>query len=120
MNIRHLHKLLLSSFALDSHADEFEEVRPPTLVLTGTMVSTGHLPKFEEEAYHLERDDLWRHDGQLGHGRRSPCGGGGGDRDRLLRNVRRRMAPCCPAPPHAHDFNLIDRQLRLSLYASAD
>ena len=49
----------LSSYALDSHADEFEEVRPPTLVLTATMVSTGHLPKFEEEAYHLERDDLW-------------------------------------------------------------
>jgi seryl-tRNA synthetase len=23
------------------------------------MVSTGHLPKFEEDAYHLERDDLW-------------------------------------------------------------
>jgi seryl-tRNA synthetase len=49
----------LTSFALDSHSDEFEEVRPPTLVLTATMVSTGHLPKFEEEAYHLERDDLW-------------------------------------------------------------
>jgi seryl-tRNA synthetase len=49
----------LTAFALDSHADEFEEVRPPTLVLTETMVSTGHLPKFEEEAYHLERDDLW-------------------------------------------------------------
>jgi seryl-tRNA synthetase len=49
----------LSSFALDSHADEFEEVRPPTLVLTATMESTGHLPKFEEDAYHLERDDLW-------------------------------------------------------------
>ncbi len=49
----------LTSFALDSHADEFEEVRPPTLVLTETMVSTGHLPKFEEEAYHLERDGLW-------------------------------------------------------------
>ena len=49
----------LTSYALDSHSDEFEEVRPPTLVLTGTMVSTGHLPKFEEEAYHLERDDLW-------------------------------------------------------------
>ncbi len=49
----------LSSFALDSHADQFEEVRPPTMVLTETMVSTGHLPKFEEEAYHLERDDLW-------------------------------------------------------------
>ena len=49
----------LTSFALDSHSDEFEEVRPPTMVLTATMVSTGHLPKFEEEAYHLERDDLW-------------------------------------------------------------
>ncbi len=49
----------LSAFALDSHADDFEEVRPPTMVLTETMVSTGHLPKFEEEAYHLERDDLW-------------------------------------------------------------
>ena len=49
----------LTSFALDRHADAFEEVRPPTLVLTETMVSTGHLPKFEEDAYHIERDDLW-------------------------------------------------------------
>jgi seryl-tRNA synthetase len=49
----------LTSFALDCHSDEFEEVRPPTMVLTETMVSTGHLPKFEEDAYHLERDDLW-------------------------------------------------------------
>jgi seryl-tRNA synthetase len=23
------------------------------------MISTGHLPKFEDEAYHVERDDLW-------------------------------------------------------------
>jgi seryl-tRNA synthetase len=49
----------LTSLALDSHTDQFEEVRPPTLVLTDTMVSTGHLPKFEEDAYHVERDDLW-------------------------------------------------------------
>jgi seryl-tRNA synthetase len=49
----------LTSYALDSHADEFEEIRPPTMVLTETMVSTGHLPKFEEDAYHIERDDLW-------------------------------------------------------------
>ena len=34
-------------------------MRPPTLVLTDTMVSTGHLPKFVDEAYHIERDDLW-------------------------------------------------------------
>jgi seryl-tRNA synthetase len=49
----------LGAFALDRHAEAFEEVRPPTLVRTETMVSTGHLPKFADEAYHLERDDLW-------------------------------------------------------------
>ena len=49
----------LTSFALDCHADAFEEIRPPTMVLTETMESTGHLPKFEEDAYHIERDDLW-------------------------------------------------------------
>jgi seryl-tRNA synthetase len=49
----------LTSFALDSHSDAFTEVRPPTLVKTETMVSTGHLPKFADEAYHVERDDLW-------------------------------------------------------------
>ncbi|HYA69365.1 MAG TPA: serine--tRNA ligase, partial [Acidimicrobiales bacterium] len=49
----------LTAFALDRHADAFEEVRPPTLVRTETMVSTGHLPKFSDEAYHIERDDLW-------------------------------------------------------------
>ena len=49
----------LTSFALDRHRDAYEEVRPPTLVLTDTMVSTGHLPKFVDEAYHVERDDLW-------------------------------------------------------------
>jgi seryl-tRNA synthetase len=49
----------LTTFALDHHTDDFEEVRPPTLVRTDTMVSTGHLPKFADEAYHLERDDLW-------------------------------------------------------------
>ncbi len=49
----------LSYFALDAHSDAFEEIRPPTLVRTATMVSTGHLPKFEEDAYRLERDDLY-------------------------------------------------------------
>jgi seryl-tRNA synthetase len=49
----------LCQVALDRNADAFEEVRPPTLVRTDTMVSTGQLPKFEEDAYHLERDDLW-------------------------------------------------------------
>ncbi|MDQ6927732.1 MAG: serine--tRNA ligase [Actinomycetota bacterium] len=49
----------LCQLALDRNADAFEEIRPPTLVRTDTMVSTGHLPKFSDEAYHVERDDLW-------------------------------------------------------------
>jgi len=49
----------LCQLGLDLNADAFEEVRPPTLVRTETMVSTGHLPNFAEDAYHLERDDLW-------------------------------------------------------------
>ncbi len=49
----------LCQVALDRNADAFEEVRPPTVVLTDTMISTGHLPKFIDDAYHLERDDLW-------------------------------------------------------------
>jgi len=49
----------LCQLALDRNADAYEEIRPPSLVRTDTMVSTGHLPKFAEEGYHLERDDLW-------------------------------------------------------------
>jgi len=45
--------------SLDRNVDAYEELRPPTLVRTDTMIATGHLPKFEEEAYHMERDDLW-------------------------------------------------------------
>lgn len=49
----------LIQLGLDRNADAFEEIRPPTLVRTETMVSTGHLPKFVDDAYHVERDDLW-------------------------------------------------------------
>ncbi len=49
----------LTSWAIDSHSDAFEEVRPPSFVKTETMISTGHLPKFAEDAFHMERDDLW-------------------------------------------------------------
>ena len=49
----------LCQLAIDRNADAFEEVRPPTVVRTATMVSTGHLPKFVDEAYHVDRDDLW-------------------------------------------------------------
>tara|TARA_Y100000294_G_scaffold102320_1_gene95063 strand:- start:1415 stop:2704 length:1290 start_codon:yes stop_codon:yes gene_type:complete len=49
----------LCQYGLDRNADAYREMRPPTLVRTETMVSTGHLPRFEDDAYHLERDDLW-------------------------------------------------------------
>ena len=49
----------LCQYALDQNADAFEEVRPPTLVTTGTLTATGQLPKFADDAYAIERDDLW-------------------------------------------------------------
>lgn len=54
----HLLRALIS-YGLDRNRDAFEEVRPPTVVKTETMIGTGHLPKFADDAYHLERDDLW-------------------------------------------------------------
>jgi len=49
----------LCQLALDRNSDRFEEIRPPSLVLTSTLTATGQLPKFADDAYHLERDDLW-------------------------------------------------------------
>jgi seryl-tRNA synthetase len=49
----------LCQLALDRNADAFEEVRPPSLVLTSTLEATGQLPKFADDAYHVERDGLW-------------------------------------------------------------
>jgi seryl-tRNA synthetase len=49
----------LCQLALDRNADAYEEIRPPTLVRRETMEASGQLPKFEEDAYHIEKDDLW-------------------------------------------------------------
>jgi len=49
----------LCQLALDRNADAFEEIRPPSLARTDTLVATGQLPKFADDAYHIERDDLW-------------------------------------------------------------
>jgi len=49
----------LCQYALDRNADAFEELRPPSLVLSSTLTATGQLPKFADDAYQLERDDLW-------------------------------------------------------------
>jgi seryl-tRNA synthetase len=49
----------LCQLALDRNADAFEEIRPPTLVTTATLTATGQLPKFADDAFAVERDDLW-------------------------------------------------------------
>jgi seryl-tRNA synthetase len=49
----------LCQLALDRNADAYEEIRPPTLVRRETMEASGQLPKFADDAYHIERDDLW-------------------------------------------------------------
>jgi seryl-tRNA synthetase len=49
----------LCQLALDTNADAFEEVRPPSLVSTFTLTASGQLPKFADDAFAIERDDLW-------------------------------------------------------------
>ncbi|MEY3615607.1 MAG: seryl-tRNA synthetase [Actinomycetota bacterium] len=49
----------LCQFALDRHADAYEEIRPPSLVTTATLTATGQLPKFADDAYRMATDDLW-------------------------------------------------------------
>ncbi|HUF97682.1 MAG TPA: serine--tRNA ligase [Ilumatobacter sp.] len=49
----------LCQYALDLNADAFEEIRAPSLVSTATLTATGQLPKFADDAFAIERDDLW-------------------------------------------------------------
>ncbi len=49
----------LSALALDRHRDAYEEIRPPSVALSETMMSTGHLPKSADDMYEVPRDDLW-------------------------------------------------------------
>ncbi len=52
---------VLIDWMLDLHVEEhgYRELRVPYLVTRETLTGTGQLPKFEEESYHAERDDLW-------------------------------------------------------------
>ena len=52
-----LRSLLL--FAFEIFEEEFTEFIVPSLVNTASLTGTGQLPKFAEEAYHIEKDDLW-------------------------------------------------------------
>lgn len=51
----------LIDFMLDIHTKEhgYTEVRVPYLVTRDALIATGQLPKFADESYQTERDDLW-------------------------------------------------------------
>lgn len=51
----------LMNFMLDLHADKhgYLEVQPPFMVNSRTMQGTGQLPKFADDLYKCENDDLW-------------------------------------------------------------
>ncbi|MCX8059903.1 MAG: serine--tRNA ligase, partial [Aquificaceae bacterium] len=50
----------LINFMLDLHAQKgYREVLPPHLVRPEVLLGTGQLPKFEEELYRCERDELY-------------------------------------------------------------
>lgn len=51
----------LISFMLDLHVDEhgYTEVLPPYMVNRASMTGTGQLPKFEEDAFLIEKEDYF-------------------------------------------------------------
>lgn len=49
----------LVQFALDLNRDQYVEFVVPHFVRRATMVGTGHLPKFADDAYNTTLDDLW-------------------------------------------------------------
>ncbi|NJR65428.1 MAG: serine--tRNA ligase [Leptolyngbyaceae cyanobacterium CRU_2_3] len=50
----------LIQFMLDQHTQAgFTEVIPPLLANSQSMTASGQLPKFAEEAFKCDRDDLW-------------------------------------------------------------
>lgn len=51
----------LADLMLDLHTHDhgYLEIAPPVLVNTDTMYGTGQLPKFAEDQYRIDGDDLW-------------------------------------------------------------
>ncbi|WP_335872914.1 serine--tRNA ligase [Bacillus sp. 2205SS5-2] len=51
----------LINFMMDLHSDEHEykEILPPYLVNRASMTGTGQLPKFEEDAFLIEKEDYF-------------------------------------------------------------
>ncbi|HLI45795.1 MAG TPA: serine--tRNA ligase [Geobacterales bacterium] len=50
----------LINFMLDTHKSKgYKEIFPPILILGSGAFGTGHLPKFSEDMYKIEGEDLW-------------------------------------------------------------
>lgn len=51
----------LINFMLDLHVEEhgYEEMLPPYIVNRASMTGTGQLPKFAEDAFHIESEDFF-------------------------------------------------------------
>jgi seryl-tRNA synthetase len=51
----------LISFMIDLHVEEhgYEEILPPYMVNRSSMTGTGQLPKFEEDAFLIEKEDYF-------------------------------------------------------------
>jgi len=51
----------LLNFMLDLHTEKhgYREIQPPFMVNSKTMTGTGQLPKFADDLYKCENDDLW-------------------------------------------------------------
>lgn len=51
----------LINFMIDLHVEEhgYEEMLPPYMVNRASMTGTGQLPKFEEDAFHIESEDYF-------------------------------------------------------------
>ena len=51
----------LISFMIDLHVEKhgYREILPPFLINRDSMVGTGQLPKFAEDMYHTDKDDLF-------------------------------------------------------------
>ena len=49
----------LVNLGLDLHRDKYEEIVVPHLVRTEVISRTGHLTKFDNQAYRLRDDELW-------------------------------------------------------------
>ncbi len=59
-SLAHLHRALIQ-FMLDTHTREhgYSEINVPYLVNRDSLFGTGQLPKFEEDQFHIEKQDLF-------------------------------------------------------------